>query len=197
MSSILSAPGNTHSLFHTSRAHNDIPDQRRYGSLVRAPLLGREPDDLAARQRACLPQLGQRMDEIVHLLVCVHRRRRQPDALGAARHGRIVDRLHVDAVLGRAACPSPLCSAPDRRPSPERCGSRWQSTGRPASERRRLSVCARSCSRARSMTLDLRWRMLASAPAAMAGASEVVKMKPAAYERMASQHRGSRRCSRP
>ena len=37
------------------------------------------------------------------------------------------------------------------------------------------------------MSLALRWRIEAQAPAAMAGGSEVVKMKPLAKERMKSQ----------
>jgi hypothetical protein len=39
--------------------------------------------------------------------------------------------------------------------------------------------------------------LLASAPAAMAGGSAVVKMKPEAKERIASQSAAKRRCSRP
>ena len=47
--------------------------------------------------QACHSSVSE-LHEVVHLLVGVHRRRRQPDALGAARHGRIVNRLHVDRV---------------------------------------------------------------------------------------------------
>ena len=68
-------------------------------------------------------------------------------------------------------------------------GTMWLSdamTGRPASDSRRLQVSARSWCRSRSALLALRWRTLASAPAAIAGGSAVVKMKPAAKLRTKS-----------
>ena len=59
-------------------------------------------------------------------------------------------------------------------------------TGRPAAARRRFSVAARSWWRTRSSGWALTWRTLASAAAAMAGGSEVVKMKPEPQERTKS-----------
>ena len=59
-------------------------------------------------------------------------------------------------------------------------------TGRPAAASRRFSVAARSWWRTRSSGWALTWRMLASAAAAIAGGSEVVKMKPAPQERTKS-----------
>ena len=53
-------------------------------------------------------------------------------------------------------------------------------TGRPAVFKRRLSARARSWWLSRSAALALRCLMLATAPAAIAGASDVVKMNPGA-----------------
>src|SRR3990167_3457816 len=59
-------------------------------------------------------------------------------------------------------------------------------TGRLAAARRRFSVAARSWWRTRSSGRLLTWRTLASAAAAMAGGSDVVKMKPEPQERTKS-----------
>ena len=59
----------------------------------------------------------------------------------------------------------------------------------PAASSRRRTVATRSCWRSRSAGLAFRWRMLASAPAARAGGSEVVKMKPEAKLRTKSHNR--------
>ena len=135
---------------------------------MRAELLRREPHIVAVGDRASRPELVECLDQVRHLRVGVHRRGREAHALGAARHGRIVDRLHVDAVVRRAACRSPPCSAPDRRPSPARCGSDCPSPADGLRHRARFSVrdpllMARRARR----SLRFRWRMLASAPAAM------------------------------
>ena len=59
--------------------------------------------------------------------------------------------------------------------------------GMPAASSFRRSRATRSWCRSRSAELALRCWMLARAPAAMAGGSEVVKMKPEAKLRMKSQ----------
>jgi hypothetical protein len=43
--------------------------------------------------------LGERRGELADLRLVVERRRRDPQALGAARHRRVVDRLDVDGVV--------------------------------------------------------------------------------------------------
>jgi hypothetical protein len=68
------------------------------------------------------PRLGQRVDQ----RVVVIGRRHDAQPLGAAWHGRIVDRLDVDAVVGEDR--SLLCTSPNRPASPARCGGcRWTS----------------------------------------------------------------------
>ena len=52
------------------------------------------------RQAELLPDLDQGLGQRVDQPVVVIRRRRDAQPLGALRHGRIVDRLDVDAVLG-------------------------------------------------------------------------------------------------
>ncbi len=67
--------------------------------------------------------------------------------------------------------------------SPTITGTMWLGlsiTGRRASAISPFTVRTRSFSRARSISLRFRCRIEASAPAAIAGASEVVKMKPGA-----------------
>ena len=59
-------------------------------------------------------------------------------------------------------------------------------TGRPATASLRFRVAARSWWRTRSSGWALTWRTLASAAAAMAGGSDVVKMKPEPQERTKS-----------
>ena len=63
-------------------------------------LLGGEPHILALADRAGGPQLFQRGDEGGDLGVGVHRRWGKAHALGAALHGGVIDRLHVDPVVG-------------------------------------------------------------------------------------------------
>ena len=108
----------------------------------------------AARRSARRAQTSSSArDQALHQRVVVQRRRRDAQALGAARHGRVVDRLDVDAVLARAAGRRRACTAPGRRPAPARCG---RATPSPAGRRRRgarFSVAARSWWRARSSAL--------------------------------------------
>jgi len=73
--------------------------------------------------------------------------------------------------------------------SPIMTGTMWLGasiTGSPPATSLRRSVAARSWWRVRSTALSLRWRTLASAPAAIAGGRAVVKMKPGAWLRTAS-----------
>ena len=53
------------------------------------------------RQREPAPHIGKRIDELMDQAVVVPRRRRNAQPLGSPRHGRIVDRLNVNAVLGK------------------------------------------------------------------------------------------------
>src|SRR5690348_2439963 len=69
-----------------------------------APLQGRESllrreRALAERQAEPLPDINQRLGEDVDQRVLMIRRGRDAQALGAAWHRRIVDRLDVDAVV--------------------------------------------------------------------------------------------------
>ena len=134
-------------------------------------------------------------DQRLDVLVAVLRRRREAQALGAARHGRVVDRLDIDAVALRGARRRRLCTGPDRRPAPARCGSATASPaaglGQAALQHRRALLMALA-----STWLVFRWRIAASAPAASAGGSEVVKMKPGAWLRRNRPAPPSRRCSR-
>src|ERR1700689_5819536 len=61
---------------------------------------------LFERQAELLPYVDEGFGKIVDQTVVVIRARRQPQALGAFRHRRIIDRLDVDAVLGeeKIAC---------------------------------------------------------------------------------------------
>ena len=88
-------------------------------------------------------------------------RRRQAQPLGAARHGRVVDRLDIDAVAMQQLVAGGL----QRPGSPTMTGTMWLGdgiTGSPASARRRFKVAARSWWRSRSAWLCLqmadRWR---------------------------------------
>ena len=62
-------------------------------------LFGGKPDVLAFSDRAALPKLRERIDQMVHQRIIVQRARRQANALGAARYCRVVNRLDVDAVM--------------------------------------------------------------------------------------------------
>ena len=79
-------------------------------------LLGGQADVGAVGDRARGPQRVKRVDQMIHLLVGVHRRRREAHALGAPRHGRVVDRLHVDAVVAQQDVRHRLAVRSDRRP---------------------------------------------------------------------------------
>ena len=86
--------------------------------------------------------------------------------------------------------------------SPTITGTMWLGfgmSGRPARAQARLHRARRAPGgAARSISLAFRWRIEASAPAATAGGSEVVKMKPGAIaaDEVAAARR-SRRYSRP
>jgi len=66
------------------------------GASLRAHLRERP---VLARQVKALPDIDQRLGERFDQAVVVIGRRRDAQALHAARHGRIIDRLDVDAVL--------------------------------------------------------------------------------------------------
>src|SRR5208337_565790 len=55
---------------------------------------------LASAQSHLFPEGAECENEAVHLLVGVHRTWREPDALGAAWNGWIVDRLNVNPEAG-------------------------------------------------------------------------------------------------
>ena len=123
---------------------------------------------------------------ILDHLVAMRGRRREAQPLGAARHGGIVDRLDIDAVLASAARRSPILHS---AASPTSTGTIWLA----AVHHRQARLAQHRSSGARrvpaALALDValfQCRMEASAPAAIAGASEVVKMKPGAKERMQS-----------
>ncbi len=78
--------------------------------------------------------------------------------------------------------------------SPTSTGTIWLTdgiTGRPAAAMRRFRLAARSWWVRRTSSWALRYLIEASAPADRAGGSEVVKMKPDAWERMASTRSAS------
>ena len=117
--------------------------------------------------------------ELVHHRFAVGRAGGEAQPLGAARHGRVVDRLYVDAVFGEQDVADPL--GLDRVADQQRDDvGDVAITGRPASRNLALSIAAASCCASRSSCEALRWRTLASAPATSTGDSEVVKMKPGA-----------------
>ena len=134
-----------------------------------------------------LPDVLQGRDQPRHVVVAVQRRRREAQPLGAARHGRVVDRLHVDRSGDPSAGRSPACRARRRPPAPARCGVTDGITGRPAAASRRFRVAARSWWRSRSSG----WaRHVADAGQRArrrsAGGIEVEKMKPEPQERTKS-----------
>lgn len=63
----------------------------------RAP--GRMRSLTPSEQPLIRPHCGQRLDQMVDVLLGVARVGRDPQPLGAARHGGVVDRLDVDAML--------------------------------------------------------------------------------------------------
>jgi hypothetical protein len=116
----------------------------------------------------------------------VQRGWRQPETLGTERHGRVIDRLHVDPVVVQE-----LVGGGFAQPRVATItGTMWLGNGiigRPASARRRFSLAVRSWWRSRSMLLFLddgwqraRWR-------ARAGGSEVVKKNPGEWLRRKSR----------
>ena len=52
------------------------------------------------RQAQAVPGRLQRCDQLVHVFIRVHRPGGEAQSLGPARHGRIVDRLNIDAEIG-------------------------------------------------------------------------------------------------
>jgi len=54
---------------------------------------------IMSRKIELIPHVSQRHSEMIHQLIAVMRGRRNTQSFMASRHGRIVDRLYVDAVL--------------------------------------------------------------------------------------------------
>ena len=124
------------------------------------------------------PGLDERLREGLDQGVGVERARRDAQALRAARHGRIVDRLDVDAVPVEQPVATRPCRLPRRPPSPARCGSR---SAAPAARRRASAALVRAtwrCCASRSARGRLQWRIEAGRRGATAGGRAVVKMKP-------------------
>ena len=100
------------------------PD-RRHGALAarirrpdRARLLGGGAAQAEAERP---PDVLQRRDQPGHVVVAVQRRRREPQPLGAARHGRIVDGLDVDRVALEQEVARLLAERRHRPRTPARC----------------------------------------------------------------------------
>ena len=55
--------------------------------------------DIAPRQFAMRPDFAQRREQAVDIAIAMHGRRSDPQPLAAARHRRIIDRLHINAVI--------------------------------------------------------------------------------------------------
>jgi len=66
------------------------------------------------------PHIDQCLSECIDQCVIVTGRRRDAQPFGSTRDGRIVDRLDVDAVLGKQEI-ARFCTSPDCLPSPARC----------------------------------------------------------------------------
>ena len=152
---------------------------RQDARLLRAIGLFRRQRLLAGRQLEPVPHVDQRFRQRVDQRVVVIGRRRDAQPFLAARHGRIVDRLDVDAVLGEQQVARRLALlgvADQHRHDMGVDGI----TGRPAALSTALTRAARSWCRSRSHCEVFRCRMAAVAAAQIAGGSAVVKMKPGA-----------------
>ena len=77
-------------------------------------------------ERATRPELVQRSDEMVDVLVGMQRRRCDAQALGLLRHRRIVDRLDIDAAIVEQQVGDPLAL---RAASPTSTGTMWLGLG--------------------------------------------------------------------
>ena len=137
-----------------------MADDLHWDTLLGEPILEAVPR-CAARLLCGPPQVEfrpddrERPDQIVDVGLAVQWRGRQAQPLGAARHGRVVDRLHVDPVAVQQLVADGFAQDRDRRSAPARCGSALGITGSPASARRRFRVAARSWWRSRSAWLCL------------------------------------------
>jgi len=103
----------------------------------------------------------------------------------SARHGREIDRLDVDAVAEQQFVAGGFAKdrvADQHRDDVARRRHYRQACLYHAALQRRRALLVRS----RSTWLTFRWRIAASAPAASAGGSEVVKMNPGAWLRRKS-----------
>ena len=120
-----------------------------------------------SRQAQPIPDVRQCLGEMVDHRVVVAGRRRDAQPLGAAGHGRVVDRLDIDAVLVEQQVARRLAVAG----SPTISGTMWVSvgiTGRPAATSAALHASGRwSCWRSRSHCEAFRCRIEAVAAAQM------------------------------
>ena len=106
---------------------------------------------------------------------------RDAQALGAARHGRVVDRLDVDAVLLEQQVGRRLAGLGVADHHRHDVGLACRAPAGRRSARAALTCGDLALLRARARPREaLRWRTEAVAAAATAGGSAVVKMKPGA-----------------
>ena len=124
------------------------------------------------------------------IAVVVQRRGRDAQALGAARHGRVVDRLDVDAVPLEQQVARRLAAhrvADQHRHDVRRAAASPAARPRPAAplqRRRPLLLARRAAPRPPGRAASAhRWP---APPPTTAGGREVVKMKPGAWLRTAS-----------
>jgi hypothetical protein len=76
------------------------------------------------RKFELIPHASQRLGEMIHQLIAMMRGWRNTQPFMASRHGRIVDRLYVDAVLPQQQVGDRLAFLGDRRHAPARYGFR-------------------------------------------------------------------------
>ncbi len=123
--------------------------------------------------------------QVFDIRIAMQRGRGDAQALGLARNGRVVDRLHINTVAIEQDIRNPFALAASPTMT-GRCG--WDCPYAEYRERREAAQLAHAVLIAgRSKGLAFRCWIEAIAPAASDGGSAVVKMKPEAKERMKSQ----------
>ena len=123
------------------------------------------------------------MDQVRHLLVRMRWRWRETHPLGSLRHSRVINWLYVDSVSAEQRVRH--CLAVNRAADHNRDDVAWVVHNGQLLRLERSLECPNPLLVARA--LAFKWRTEASAPATIAGASEVVKMNPEANDRIASQ----------
>ena len=130
---------------------------------------------VSERQRESTPDIRQCLGELIDQSVVMPGRWRNSQALGALRHGRIIDRLDVDAVSAQqqVACSLYFCASPTT--TGMMCVS-FIITGSAAALSAPFTRAARSWCWSRSHCDVLRWRIATVVAAQMAGGNAVARL---------------------